>query len=185
MKRLALFAACLAAFYPVAGVASTRTVLGLAASNSICSYTQPVDAIQLTSTFDNYEARVAGVIKIWSYYGAYAGSVAFEVWRPTGAPNTYTLVAITGSKAIADGSGVVTFHTGPTRTIPVLPGDHIGLHMAPGISGQLSCVLYTGRSADQYAWIGDVSRPRLGTVAFFDPAGAIPALINLGAVMFS
>ncbi len=168
------------------GAFATSTVLGQAASNSTCSYPQPLDALQLAAHTTNYTVPAGGgKIKSWSYWAYFATTVAFEVWRPTTTPKTFKLIAITGSKTIAANSGTNTFSLG-LRGIPVLAGDVIGIHMAMpvGTTDPFSCALYTSDPADQFAWVYDASLPRLGTVATFW-GGPNQALVNVSAVLNS
>jgi hypothetical protein len=59
----------------------------------------------------------------WSSLGGPdASSASLEIWRPTGAPQEFRLVAIGPDQAFP--AGVLTSHT---VSIPVMPGDHLGV----------------------------------------------------------
>jgi hypothetical protein len=87
--------------------------------------------------------------------------VAFEVWRPTTTPWTYTLVDI-GPSTLLAANQLNNFHL--VTPINVQANDVIGLR----VEQLATCVQYTGLPADQYGWVTQAT-PAKGATAVMAP----------------
>jgi hypothetical protein len=106
--------------------------------------------------------------------------VAFEVWRPTTTPWTYTLVDI-GPSTLLAANQLNSFHL--VTPINVQANDVIGLR----VEQLATCVQYTGVLADEYGWVPQavpakgasavmrsVQSYRLDVSAVVNPAAPLP-----------
>jgi hypothetical protein len=92
----------------------------------------------------------------WSALGGPGdGSASLEIWRPTGAPNEFRLTAIGPEQAFP--ANVPTSHS---VSIPVLPGDHLGV--LAGDSDFRS--IYSSPNAGD-AWLSPHELPAVGETA--------------------
>ncbi len=83
------------------------------------------------------------------------GSAAIEIWRPTGTPDEFRLIAIGPQQPFP--TGVLTTHS---VDIPVLPGDHLGVVSGPDTD--FSANYGSGLSGDLAIWQVGPTTPAVG-----------------------
>jgi hypothetical protein len=102
-----------------------------------------------------YTVPTAGVLTSWSVEAPEAPNadpVGFRIFRPTGAPHTYTVIGDSPLESVAGGSGLLSF---PTR-VAVQPGDLLGLY-SEGNSGW--CGNYPLAPGDSWDYANVTSQP--------------------------
>jgi hypothetical protein len=115
----------------VAGTDSTE--LGDTTSAPTYGVETPVVQFATTPGTKSYTTP-HGVLTSWRYHSsadAAAGTVRLELFRPTGAPNTYEAVAASGTKTLAPNTPYEFF-----ERIPVEPGYILGLD--PGLDAEVA-----------------------------------------------
>jgi hypothetical protein len=99
-----------------------------------------------------------GVITAWSHStGDTGGGLTFKVYRPTGSPSQFLVLAANAHTVSAN-----TVHTFPVR-IPVRPGDRIGISTT-----QVEVAYPTGDPADRDGFFPVTGDPPPGTTATLD-----------------
>jgi hypothetical protein len=117
--------------------------------------------------------------------GAGDGSAALEIWRPTGTMGELRLIAIGPQQAFP--TGVLTTHS---VSIPVVPGDHLGLLTGPDTdfgayygSG--------GHPGDEVIWPNSATVPAVGQTIgapgsdFYPNGGVSSSRANVQATLTS
>jgi hypothetical protein len=87
--------------------------------------------------------------------GAGNGSASLEIWRPTGTPGELRLIAIGPQQDFP--TGVLTTHS---VSIPVQPGDHLGVISGP--DSNFSPSYSSGKVGDEAIWPNGTTAPAVG-----------------------
>lgn len=149
------------------------TTIGQAADGATCSAGTGMDTVQTASAGPSYTVpdgswQVTG----WSAQASSQmdSTLQLEIWRPTAAPDTFTLVGISPPQTLPAGSGVNTFQL--AAPIAVQPGDLLGLR----VTGLAGCSSFTGN------FTGDARRLALGTPS---PTPGAPTVFPYAATGFT
>jgi hypothetical protein len=116
--------------------------------------------------------------------GAGDGSAALEIWRPTSTPRELRLIAIGPQQPFP--TGVLTSHS---VSIPVLPGDHLGVLSGP--DSDFAPSYSSGLTGDEAIWPIGPTTPAVGQTiggpsSDFSPnGGALLARANVQATLTS
>lgn len=145
--------------------AAAATVIGQYQGAAGCSGGTGMDTVQTVSSGPSY-AVPAGDWQVtdWSTQasGGQDGTLALEVWRPTAAAGSYTLVAISPAQPLTAGSGSSTFTL--AQPIPVQPGDLLGLRVTGGVGCSFTANFIGG---DVYGISVSDAPPSLGSTTAF------------------
>jgi hypothetical protein len=112
------------------------------------------------------------------------GSAALEIWRPTSTSRELRLIAIGPQQAFP--TGVLTTHS---VSIPVLPGDHLGV--VSGSDSDFSSSYSSGLVGDEAIWPTTTPSPAVGQTiggpsSDFSPhGGSLDARANVRATLTS
>ncbi|XP_046573519.1 uncharacterized protein LOC124281626 [Haliotis rubra] len=82
--------------------------------------------VSFTGNDDMYMIDAPGKVIAWEFYLTFAGTAAFQIWRPTDDPATFTLVGQNSISATAVRPHVVNIPAG--EQIEVEAGDRIGVY---------------------------------------------------------
>lgn len=130
-----------------APVASADTIGAVATAASAWGCAPGLDLIQ-ASPAATYTVTAAGSITGWSTQGGPdTGGLALAVWRPTSVAGTYTIVGLSAGQVPAP--NILNSYSLGSFSIPVLPGDVIGLRTTSGIA---DCLTKTGVATDQFVY---------------------------------
>jgi hypothetical protein len=116
--------------------------------------------------------------------GAGNGSASLEIWRPTGTPGELRLIAIGPQQDFP--MGVLTAHS---VSIPVQPGDHLGVLSGSGTG--FSPSYGNNPSGDEAIWPNSPTTPAVGQTIgapssdFYPNGGASDARANVQATVTS
>ncbi len=167
----ASLAAAVALLLPSTALAdSTQTIGSLPGSAQTILCPSGADLVQSMSGGASYSVPSGGTsISQWSFQAGPSdgGSVAFEVWRPTGiaTPTLYQLVYVSLPQTVTPG-GLINLDLS-TSLISVNPGDLLGLH----VEGFVSCAIVTGNGSADSISFGFGPTPAVNGTETLDQSG--------------
>jgi hypothetical protein len=175
-----------------AASADTATIGAAAAPGSIFGGAANFTALQQTTDATSPSFAVPPVpagggpwsVTSWAALGGSGdGSASLEIWRPTGTSGEFRLIAIGPQQSFP--TGVVTTHP---VSIPVLPGDDLGILSGPDTD--FSPTYSSGKVGDAAIWANSgtpaVGQTMGGPSSDFSPhGGAADARVNVRATLTS
>ena len=172
-----------------AASAETATIGSVAPSSGTgcmsCVYMQWTDDVSSASYVVPQIPAGGGpwTVTSWSALGGPGdGSASLEIWRPTGNPDEFKLVAIGPEQPFPN--GVVTSHP---VSIPVLPSDHLGILSGPDTDFS---PLYVGAPPGD-SWMFPHGNPAVGQTMgttsgdFSPPSTGADGRLNVQATLTS
>jgi hypothetical protein len=175
-----------------AASAETTTIGAAATPGSIFGGAANFTALQQTTDATSPSFAVPPVpagggpwsVTSWAALGGTGdGSASLEIWRPTGTSGEFRLIAIGPQQPFP--TGVVTSHP---VSIPVLPGDDLGILSGPDTD--FSPTYSSGKVGDAAIWSNSgtpaVGQTMGGPSSDFTPhGGAADARVNVQATLSS
>ena len=175
-----------------AASADTATIGAAAAPGSIFGGAANFTALQQTTDATSPSFAVPPVpagggpwsVTSWGALGGTGdGSASLEIWRPTGTSGEFRLIAIGPQQPFP--TGVVTSHP---VSIPVLPGDDLGILSGPDTD--FSPTYSSGKVGDAAIWANSgtpaVGQTMGGPSSDFSPhGGSADARVNVQATLSS
>jgi hypothetical protein len=175
-----------------AASADTATIGAAATPGSIFGGAANFTALQQTTDATSPSFAVPPVpagggpwsVTSWGALGGTGdGSASLEIWRPTGTSGEFRLIAIGPQQPFP--TGVVTSHP---VSIPVLPGDDLGILSGPDTD--FSPTYSSGKVGDAAIWSNSgtpaVGQTMGGPSSDFSPhGGAADARVNVQATLTS
>jgi hypothetical protein len=175
-----------------AASADTTTIGAAATPGSIFGGAANFTALQQTTDATSPSFAVPPVpagggpwsVTSWAALGGTGdGSASIEIWRPTGTSGEFRLIAIGPQQPFP--TGVVTSHP---VSIPVLPGDDLGILSGPDTD--FSPTYSSGKVGDAAIWSNSgtpaVGQTMGGPSSDFTPhGGAADARVNVQATLSS
>ena len=173
LRLLALTAAILAALAAGVAWAAESITLGQTGSDTPCDTPSDFVAVQTGTSGDVSYTVPPGRWRLISWKAAGSptgGKEALVVFRPTGAPDEYKVVASTRAKALSKPTNKLT-----GLDIKVRGGDLIGFWAEAGTT----CALFTGNANDTASVYFPSEIPDAGTTMTLMPGLAVGFRLNM------